>query len=339
MTSGAFFSFDVGSPSLTSTPGSLIAVLDACLLTGYGSKLAVTGWQKVFSDVNKAAYRATSGNRFYLRVDDSDNNVARVVGYETMSDINTGTSPFPTGAQIAGGLFLRKTNGSAGGWAVFANSTCFYFMPSASSPSWTTITTNDAGGQFFFGEFISYRIIDNYSTMIIGATASTLGNGYFGNNNNYSIDGASFIPGHYLARNAVGLRRSTGGSKCTGKLNYNLGPFGNQRLILGEYDNVANTRVPIYPDPVTGKIPLMRVHVSEFHGSTIPNATNMALRGYLPGLWVPAVRGFLHGDTMNGGDMLAGKSFIFSHPVGRRTDDQNPANIAGMCVFETSDTW
>ena len=339
MTSSAFFSSDASAPSLTSAPGSLIAVLDACLLNGYGAKSAVTGWQKVFSGVNKAVYRATSGNRFYLRVDDADNNVARVVGYETMTGVDTGTFSFPTQTQVAGGLFLRKTNGSTGGWAVFANSTSFYFMPSVSNVNWSPITTDDAGGQFFFGEFVSYRLNDAYNTMIIGATASTLGNGYFGNNSTISVNNVTFLPGHYLARNAVGLRGSIGCSKYTGKLRYETSFGANTRTILGDYDDLANTKVPVYPDPVSGKVPLMHVHVTEPNNQTVVGFNSESMRGYLPGLWVPVVRGFLHGDTMNGGNMLAGKSFIFSHPVGRRKDDNGPAPIGGMCVFETSNTW
>lgn len=63
------------------------------------------GWQKVFAGTNKAVYRSThpKASGFYLRVDDSAATYMRVRGFESMSDIDNGTGPFPADAQIAGG--------------------------------------------------------------------------------------------------------------------------------------------------------------------------------------------------------------------------------------------
>lgn len=83
--------------------------------TGMGIKYAPAGWEKVFSGTNKAAYRSAgpTGSRFYLRVDDSSGLFARVRGYETMSDIDTGTGLFPLDAQIAtGGGYWHKASAS-----------------------------------------------------------------------------------------------------------------------------------------------------------------------------------------------------------------------------------
>lgn len=80
-----------------------------------GIKYAGAGWEKVFSGTNKAVYRSTdvTGARFYLRVDDSGGLFARVRGYETMSDIDTGTGLFPLDAQIAtGGGYWHKASTS-----------------------------------------------------------------------------------------------------------------------------------------------------------------------------------------------------------------------------------
>lgn len=77
-----------------------------------GIRYAGAGWEKVFSGPHKAVYRSTdvTGTRFYLRVDDSSGTVARVRGYETMSDIDTGTGLFPLDAQIAtGGGYWYKS--------------------------------------------------------------------------------------------------------------------------------------------------------------------------------------------------------------------------------------
>src|ERR1043166_1591690 len=77
--------------------GSLITALDAALVTGQS-------WTTPFTGTNKKAYRAPSGNRLYLRVQDDapvTAKEARITGYETMSDVDTGTNPFPTAAQNA----------------------------------------------------------------------------------------------------------------------------------------------------------------------------------------------------------------------------------------------
>ena len=61
-------SSDAGAPSLTGAAGSLIALLDACLRTGYGTK-AGAGWTKPFTGTNIAAFRqGAGGNGRYLRV-------------------------------------------------------------------------------------------------------------------------------------------------------------------------------------------------------------------------------------------------------------------------------
>lgn len=75
-------------------------------------KMAPVGWEKVFSATNKAAYRSTdaAGSRFYLYVDDTGTQFARVRGFEAMSDISTGTGPFPTDAQMSGGGALNKSS-------------------------------------------------------------------------------------------------------------------------------------------------------------------------------------------------------------------------------------
>lgn len=95
-------------------------------------KVAPLGWTKEFTGTNKAVYRSSdlTGSRHYLRVDDSAANVTRVVGYETMSDVDTGAGPFPTVAQMSGGGYWHKcwTAGNTGAnqWLLFGDSKIFY---------------------------------------------------------------------------------------------------------------------------------------------------------------------------------------------------------------------
>ena len=57
----------------SNTVSSLITILDACLVNGYGAKVAA-GWTKAFTGTNKAAYRNSTtppSTGFYFRVDDT----------------------------------------------------------------------------------------------------------------------------------------------------------------------------------------------------------------------------------------------------------------------------
>ena len=65
-------STDASAPTLEGVNGSLVALLDACLVNGYGSQSAA-GWTIAYTTTNKRVYRnsTTDGTGFYLNVDDS----------------------------------------------------------------------------------------------------------------------------------------------------------------------------------------------------------------------------------------------------------------------------
>lgn len=237
-----FHSAMTGAPTLSGTAGSLIAVLDACLVDGFNlktadsvvvassvatfsistgigaievdsivllagatpsglngekrvlsvtantftfdatgisdqtatgtitGKLASAGWAKTYSATNLAVYRSSdvAGTRMYLRVDDTGTTNARVVAYEAMTDVNTGTMPFPTSAQQSGGYYWPKAsaaNGTARAWTVVADGRTFWLHTH-------TATTNlgYAGWTGGFGDFNSYKSGDAYSCMLLGTT-------------------------------------------------------------------------------------------------------------------------------------------------------------------------
>lgn len=94
-------------------------------------KVAPLGWVKQYSGANLAAYKSVgpgSGGAL-LRVDDTGTTSARVVGYESMSDVNTGTGPFPTAAQISGGGYWTKSqtaDAAARQWVLVGDGERFY---------------------------------------------------------------------------------------------------------------------------------------------------------------------------------------------------------------------
>ncbi|WP_341674944.1 hypothetical protein [Niveibacterium sp. SC-1] len=197
-----FHSAMPGAPVLSGTAGALIAILDACLVNGFGLKsvdsivvaagiatvsipsghifekdscitvagatpaglngekkvlsatattltfdatgiangaatgtltavLTPAGFTKLFSGTNLAAYKssnpAASGG--VLRVDDTATQSARLTGYESMSDVNTGVGKTPTDVQVSGGLYWPKSSAASAAardWMVIADDRTFY---------------------------------------------------------------------------------------------------------------------------------------------------------------------------------------------------------------------
>lgn len=75
------------------------------------SAMASAGWEESFSSGTTSVFKplAVEALGMSLRVNDADGRNARVLGYETMSDVNTGTGPVPTVAQMSGGLYMVKS--------------------------------------------------------------------------------------------------------------------------------------------------------------------------------------------------------------------------------------
>lgn len=264
-------STDVGAPSLTQAAGSLIALLDFLLVT-------TMGWTKPYTGTNKAAYRSPAGtNQFYLRVDDSAANFARIVGYEAMTDVDTGTGPFPTAAQVSGGLYLDKSTATATrAWKFISNGTMFYLFIQANGTNWFLTA---------FGDFTSYKSGDVYGTCIIAQTAS----GTASQNAATVVTAlASVTAGHYIARAYTQI----GSSKQFGKFTDSV--RNNNSSAIG-------VNGMTYPSPVEGGLHLAPVWMAE--GAE-------GIRGLLPGLWAPMhARPLTDGDTFTGVGNLSGRSF------------------------------
>ncbi|MGB7422887.1 MAG: hypothetical protein WA917_13590 [Comamonas sp.] len=116
----------------------------------------VGGWEVAFSKTNVRVLRSTDlqAHGHYLRVDDSATTYARVRGYETMSDVDTGTGPFPTDAQMSGGGYWHKSsaaNATANTWWLAADSRSL--LPAIAAGSGAN-ATNNAAAPYFWGDLV-----------------------------------------------------------------------------------------------------------------------------------------------------------------------------------------
>jgi hypothetical protein len=285
---------DASAPVLSGQAGALVGILDACLVNGYGSK-AAAGFAKEFSGTNKAVYRAATGNRLRLRVDDTTTTYARILGYETMTDVDTGTELFPTTAQISGGLYMLKSttaDATARPWILIADDKAFVLITGCAQTAIGNSAASD--GVMQFGDGKSYKASDAYCTTIIGHNSSS-SNTQFICQMRSDASGFSVSTAHYVARAYTQIGTS-----------YN---FGKSEACWVRNSNLMGTDVykPAYPYPVTGGILLSPMLIGEAGAGT-----SMLIRGQIAGLWVPQhdLTATNHLDTFSGVGDLAGTTFI-----------------------------
>jgi hypothetical protein len=152
-------STDSGAPTLNGSAGSLVTVLNNVLLAA--------GWTKEFGSGNRGAYRPSQGTRFYLRVQDNaafDGRLARLRGYETMSDVNTGTAPFPAADSGFTDVYLLKSHSSNSPsdpipWIAVVDERTMYFFAQYTAGTYSGV---------MFGDYYSTIPDETKNCMIIG---------------------------------------------------------------------------------------------------------------------------------------------------------------------------
>lgn len=132
------------------------------------AKLSPAGWEKAYTGTNKAAYRslAVGASGYLLRVDDSVGGNAPVRGYESMTDVDTGSELFPTAAQSSTGLYAYKSNAASDrAWRFFGDDRFFHFICASGG-------TLYAGG-LSFGDIASFSGDDADAVVLIASSTTT----------------------------------------------------------------------------------------------------------------------------------------------------------------------
>lgn len=249
------------------------------------AKLAGANWAKAFAGTNLAVYRSNdvTTNRRFVRVADTAQYDSRVVVYENMTAVSTGTGPMPTSSQANGGAVIRKqTNtGSVADplvWAVFATS------------KRVIISIHDypgyVGGPIYgFGDFPSFKSGDVYNTFLTAGSAP-------GN-----VIPALIYLDYTASNNGMWAQRShtnAAGAVTAGK------------WVLGSGDSYAgNGTAGPFPAPIGGGLFLQPSLI------TAPDKNAQGLRGRLPGIWqtpqMISPSAFQQGDIVVGAGATAGR--------------------------------
>lgn len=310
MAVNVYKSSDTSAPSITGALGSVITVLDACLVNGYGSK-AAAGWTKPFATTNRGVYRMPAGNQRFVNIDDSLTTIsAAATGYNTMSAVATGTERFPTKVslnQVTGlsdFMFLHKGDDSAGTvreWMVIATDKCFYYIIRVNA----AVAIKPSYSVFFFGDYNSHTPGDTNNTMIFsnsGMTSAASTNYTFSSmlsQNPYLVNNVCYC------RSAIGLRIPT-----YGFLDATMGLYSSQKLVNPENNSIVLSPIYCGVQPITSKI----------------------LLGVLPGVYSITTPN----NSLNGGSTR----YSFSGPeLTGKTFELKDVYAGVSLMFEVSDTW
>lgn len=215
VTSATTFTFTTTGISDQSATGTIAA------------KRAPAGFSKAFTGTNKAVYRSDIivGSRLYCRIDDNYTTYSRIRGYETMSDVDTGTGPFPTDAQLSGGGYVYKATASNRAWSLFSDGRILYFFCDAAGG-------NSFQGGFVFGDIDSYVAGDAFgcNLICINSSSGTLSL-YALSNSNYS----------YLARPYTQVGGSINSARYSHGKSSGLGAGGQL------YPSGADNNIHLWP--------------------------------------------------------------------------------------------
>ncbi|WOP15763.1 hypothetical protein [Ottowia sp. SB7-C50] len=241
-------------------------------------KYAPCGWIKVFSGTNVAVYRSQDirTSRRYLRVDDSSATDARVVGYNTMTDANTGANPFPTAAQINGGGYWSKVVAAGttaqrydliGDGGIFYVALAHFYKSNGS--------TDAVSGSYAkpFGAPVPLAASDPWCTVLGTGNASA----------GFNNPAGTFIGGPY---GGLYVERSFDGATMS-----STAAAGGEGQDINNISGADNNAMGVFPNAIDGRLRLSRSLLRV-------NTTDRTPRAVMPGVYtVPHTNSVLSYST------------------------------------------
>lgn len=268
-----------GAPTLNGTAGSLIAVLDYCLVSGLG-------WAKTVLGTNQAKYTQPGGNARIIQVDDSIGATANVKAYETLTAFNTGTNSWlPTASTSGVSVQKAPLGGTSIPWRLVSNAQLFhmaisYYPSSGYVDFWS------------FGDISSYYSgTDNFATILGGSS---------------SADGR---PGWLIS---AGSSWATASTRMAVDRAHDQTTVNPAVGVIGQYEinpsTIPGNTVTVPAPNVDGRLLMSPYWLVDF-----PGTTTGGKRGLIPGVWSPASQNqFGDGDqiVVSSGP-LSGRTFEF----------------------------
>lgn len=309
------------------------------------------GWTEPYTATNHAVFKQPGGNGFYLNVDEATAQQLNLRGYETMTgsanaagtmDSGSSTGPFPTVAQMANGVFLRKSSandGTARPWVIAATDRHLYIFINDTNTLPLTATSAVA----IFGDLCSTKSGDAYATVLLGAASNSGTDAniaqIWANSISQTLPAAHYVCRSYtqvgaaisvwkkpLLTTGMYLAFAQGGSNVPLQIGqYNAGASANGMTLGSANGNIGvSSGAMAFPHlPDGGLYTDGELVFSE--------STGLVVRGILPGLWCPSTaRPLTHLDTYSGAanTTQANKKFL-AHNI----------CSGGQVHVETTNTW
>lgn len=271
-------------------PGSLGAITGSITY-----RRAPLGWTKPFTGANLAAFRAASVPncpQFYLRVDETGATLGgqkevAVRGYEAMTDVNTGTGPFPTVAQQTNGLCWRKSltaDATARAWVLIGDGATFYFIPNSDA------SAVSGRGNLAFGAFTSFKPSDAYNALLSGWSTFNV------TTVSSSLAGLAFAQttGTFTPGSSIYTPRTVSGAVLGAAPVCQINRWG---IASGSIGSAAASGAVAYPSPADGALWV--------DSTIIMEGTNIA-RGRPRGMYVNAHTGPVFANDFDTATNIAG---------------------------------
>ena len=321
-----FSSTDTSAPTCSGLAGALTTLLDAVLVNGYGSKSGL-GWTIVDSGTNWRVYRhnPVTGTGMYLYVNDAATGSggakeALLRGYQTWDvATHTGSLPFPTSAQVSGGIVWKKSNtadGTARPWVVLGNERCFYIGLDANS---------GVRQLYFAGDIREFKAGDARHYLLSGgetqnvSMSSVVSNTLLIGLPVHSFDSA-YTTGYFAANAAA----STNSVRASVQDAPQLGNTALHTYCFGTIQGGAR----VYPGAVSGGLDVARIQLFE--------GTRME-RGEWPGVYQP-----LHSMAFDDLTVFTGAGPDHTDLIAvnyRRAQTSPQPNNEGQVLFELGVEW
>lgn len=303
-------------------------------------KMAPLGWSRVYQEGDVSVYKSNDvmSSGHCLRVDDTDAMHVRVLGYETMSDANTGTGRFPLTSQVAGptpalgGYWSKGSNASDNpiGWTFFGDTRFFMYGPKAYQSQYADANSRAQYGLAHlrgFGDPLALRPSgDPYGT-VLGCGISE--DHYYSTNAGVGSFSLGIGASLFTPRNFTGLGTSTPHHCFT-----YASPMGVENL-----SGCARTYHGDFPSPIDGGLRLS----GRFMRNQGGEPANCSVRADIPGiLYVPMgrVAASLPAKTViKGTGKWLGRSLVAVAAGDTNTSMTNSPDASGITFVDITGPW
>lgn len=328
-----YSSSDGFAPQMDGTSGSLLSVLNACLVDGFGSKIPA-GWLKPLADVgNIGVFQQPSGSGFVIHVNDAaptssttytigHSRMVTVTGYESISSVSSGSTTagyidqgtgfgqFPLNGQTSistyglniGALIWVKSisiDSTPRPWRMFVDDRTMYLFiqHGVSGASYT---------MYSFGDLYSLYQNDRYQCHIQGLNAANSGIWNRSDASDLLVTNQnSFVsfPDTFLARTWGG-----GGQSINAFKTGDVGKCYHLSRTNYSGNGVNNTLATMY-----GPVPYVNSTDQSvyIHPVLMFESANFTYRGRMRGMWHITHRyeNFSDGQVIYGTNEVAGKTW------------------------------